>query len=54
MTHVYYKEASGAIVVYDVSNPKSLESIKKWKNNLDKDVPGIPVVLVGNKVLKSI
>lgn len=54
MTRVYYKYATAAIVVYDLSRPATLHSVLKWQRDLwDKvehqnGVP-IPVVLVANK-----
>ena len=52
---VYYKEAVAALVVYDVTRPKTFEAVPKWKADLDSKVslPGgepIPVVLLANKV----
>ncbi|KAI7903929.1 P-loop containing nucleoside triphosphate hydrolase protein [Cokeromyces recurvatus] len=57
MTRVYYKEAVGAIVVYDMSRPQTFEGVTKWKNDLDNKVTlpdtwgggPIPVVLLANK-----
>lgn len=59
MTRVYYKEALGAIVVYDVTRPQTFEGVTKWKNDIDTKValPGawgggqIPVILLANKVI---
>jgi len=53
MTRVYYKEAVGAIVVYDVNRAPTFEAVKKWKNDIDnkvtlKDQP-IPTILLANK-----
>lgn len=54
MTRVYYKQAVGAIVVYDLSNPNTIEDVKTWKNDIDQkvllpdDTP-IPCLLLGNK-----
>jgi len=54
MTRVYYKEACGAIVVFDVTTPKSFEAVERWKNDIDEKVMlsdggRIPVVLLANK-----
>jgi len=52
---VYYKEALGAILVYDISRPQTFDTVSKWKMEIDSmvrlpDGEGcIPVVLVGNK-----
>jgi len=57
MTRVYYKEAVGAFVVFDVTRPSTFEAVKKWKADIDAKVmiPGtadqpIPVVLLANKI----
>lgn len=53
---VYYKEAVGAFVVFDVTRIASFEAVQKWKNDIDSKVtiPGtdepIPVVLLANKI----
>lgn len=55
MTRVYYKEAVGAFVVFDVTRVGTFEAVQKWKNDIDTKVnfPGtdtpIPVVLLANK-----
>lgn len=54
MTRVYYKEAVGALVVFDISRGSTFEAVLKWKNDLDSKVhlpsgDPIPVVLLANK-----
>lgn len=54
MTRVYYKEAVGAFVVFDISRGSTFEAVLKWKSDLDSKVhlPNggpIPVVLLANK-----
>ncbi|ESO00378.1 hypothetical protein HELRODRAFT_83199, partial [Helobdella robusta] len=54
MTRVYYKEAVGCILVYDVNKMSSFEGCNRWKEDLDEKVSlpngdRIPCVLVGNK-----
>ncbi|RWS10918.1 hypothetical protein B4U79_06894, partial [Dinothrombium tinctorium] len=54
MTRVYYKEAVGAFVVFDVSRPQTLTCVTKWKSDLDAKVllpdgNTIPCVLLANK-----
>jgi len=54
MTRVYYKEAVGAFIVFDVSRPSSFEAVSKWKNDLDSKVSlpdgsPVPAVLLANK-----
>jgi Ras-related protein Rab-32 len=62
LTRVYYKEAVGAFVVFDVSQLRSFDDVRKWKNDLDSKVSmpappdsytttvSIPAVLLGNKI----
>ena len=55
MTRVYYKEAVGAFIVFDVTRSSTFESVAKWKQDLDTKVQlpdgsPIPCVLLANKV----
>ena len=52
---VYYKEAVGAFVVFDVTRASTFEAVEKWKTDLDSKVflpngSPIPAVLLANKV----
>ncbi len=47
---MYYKEARGCLVVFDVTNAASYEHIPKWVDELYSNVGPIPVLLVGNKI----
>lgn len=55
MTRVYYKEAVGAMVVFDVTRIQTFEAASKWKNDIDSKVTvgieekPIPVILLANK-----
>ncbi|XP_029179839.1 ras-related protein Rab-38-like [Acropora muricata] len=54
MTRVYYKEAVGAFIVFDVTRASTFEAVQKWKNDLDNKVilpngSPVPVVLLANK-----
>ncbi|XP_064412029.1 ras-related protein Rab-32 [Latimeria chalumnae] len=54
MTRVYYKEAVGAFVVFDVTRESTFEAVSKWKHDLDSKVKlqngsPIPAVLLANK-----
>ncbi|XP_017525302.2 ras-related protein Rab-32 [Manis javanica] len=54
MTRVYYREAVGAFVVFDLSRGSTFEAILKWKTDLDSKVhlpngSPIPAVLLANK-----
>ena len=55
MTRVYYKEAVGCFIVFDVTRASTFEAVQKWKNDLDSKVQlpdgsPIPCVLLANKV----
>jgi len=55
LTSVYYKGSHGAIVVHDVTKQKDLESIRSWKDDLDKKIIGhcrspVPTLLLLNKI----
>ena len=55
MTRVYYKEAVGAFVVFDVTRSQTFDAVTKWKTDLDTKVTladgsSIPTVLLANKV----
>ena len=51
---MYYREAVGAILVYDLTQRDSLEAVPYWRADIDKnlkyDDSDFPVVLVGNKI----
>lgn len=54
MTRVYYKEAVGAFVVFDMTRSDTFAAVDKWKADLDSKVllpdgRSIPTVLIGNK-----
>lgn len=55
MTRVYYKEAVGAFIVFDVTRTATFDAVLKWKQDLDSKVQlpngsPIPCVLLANKV----
>nr|XP_023014439.1 ras-related protein Rab-33B-like [Leptinotarsa decemlineata] len=54
MTRVYYKEAVGAFIVFDVTRKATFDSVANWKSDLDSKVElsdgsKIPCVLLANK-----
>lgn len=54
MSRVCYKEAMGALVVFDVTQSSTLEAASVWKQDLDTKVcldsgRPIPAVLLANK-----
>lgn len=55
MTRVYYKEAVGAFIVFDVTRSATFDAVIKWKQDLDSKVQlpngsPIPCILLANKV----
>ncbi|XP_032389148.1 ras-related protein Rab-38b [Etheostoma spectabile] len=54
MTRVYYREAMGAFIVFDVTRPTTFEAVIKWKEDLDSKLmltngQSIATVLLANK-----
>ncbi|KAL0267667.1 UNVERIFIED_CONTAM: hypothetical protein PYX00_009868 [Menopon gallinae] len=54
MTRVYYKEAVGAFIVFDVTRSGTFDAVQKWKQDLDSkiqlsDGSPIPCILLANK-----
>ncbi len=55
MTRVYYKDAVGCFIVFDVTRASTFEAVIRWKNDLDSKVTlpdgnPIPCILLANKV----
>jgi hypothetical protein len=38
MTRVYYKEAVGAVIVFDVTRVSTFDAVQKWKADIDSKV----------------
>lgn len=54
MTRVYYREAMGAFIVFDVTRAATFEAVIKWKEDLDSKLmltngQSIATVLLANK-----
>jgi len=54
MTHVYYKEATAACIVFDVTAPRTFEAVTRWKSDLNAKVQlpngePVPCILLANK-----
>ena len=51
ITSAHYRRAVGALLVYDVTNEKSFQAVKRWMEELrDHAEPDIVIMLVGNKI----
>lgn len=51
---IYYRDAFGAMLVFDLSRPETFHSVLKWKREIDNKVTlpngsPLPVVLLANK-----
>jgi Ras-related protein Rab-35 len=53
ITKAYYRNASGILIVYDITNADSFVNTKRWiaevQENCGTDDNGISIILVGNK-----
>jgi Rab family protein len=51
ITSAHYRRAVGALLVYDITNEKSFQAVKRWMEELrDHAEPDIVIMLVGNKI----
>lgn len=47
---IFYRDAKGGMIVYDVNNPISFQNLKKWLEEFKTHIStNIPVMLLGNK-----
>ncbi|XP_078496363.1 ras-related protein Rab-38-like [Lissotriton helveticus] len=54
MTRLYYRDAVGAFIVFDVTRASTFEAVPRWKDDLDSKVSlqsgkPIPIILLANK-----
>ena len=45
----YYRDAKGALIVYDITDVGSFDKVKKWVQELQKYLPGAPILICANK-----
>lgn len=45
----YYREAKGALIVYDLTDEDSFKKVETWCSELQAYLPGAPIVICGNK-----
>jgi len=51
MAPLYYRDAAGAIIVYDVTNPSSFDSVKYWVQELQSKGPAsVEMAIAANKM----
>ncbi|XP_049954714.1 ras and EF-hand domain-containing protein-like [Schistocerca serialis cubense] len=51
MTKAYFRRADGVLLLYDVTNERSLLNVRRWIQNIDELTEHhIPVILCGNKI----
>ena len=54
LTKGFFRNAQGIMVVYDVTNQETFESLQYWiqsiKTNIESEVDHIPIVIIGNKI----
>ena len=58
MTRVYYRDAKGCIIMFDLTNRQSFLNVSRWKEDLDAKVwlpdgSPIPCLLLASKVCKT-
>ena len=46
---IYFKEAKGALICYDINNPLSFKNLDKWVSDLEENIGKVPTLLIGNK-----
>ncbi|KAL0228310.1 hypothetical protein RCL1_004453 [Eukaryota sp. TZLM3-RCL] len=49
LSPIYYRNADGALLVFDITDLDSFEKAKKWVKELRQFVGTIPIVIAGNK-----
>jgi small GTP-binding protein len=48
---VFFRKANGALLVFDLTRPETLDELNEWKEQIDERLgkDKIPIVLIGNK-----
>ena len=49
ITPIYYRDAKGVLLVYDISNPHSFERVKKWIDEMKEINNDAVFNIIGNK-----
>merc|ERR1711918_35753 len=50
VTSQYYRGADGCILAFSTVDEKSFQAVKKWKAKVEDHCPGVPMVIVQNKI----
>ena len=50
MAPVYSQDAAGAMLVFDLTRPETLDHLTTWRGCLDGATTGVPILTVGNKL----
>lgn len=45
----FYQQANGALMVFDLTRPETLQAIENWKREVNQYIGNIELVLIGNK-----
>ncbi|MFX0013811.1 MAG: Rab family GTPase [Promethearchaeota archaeon] len=50
LREIFFRKANGALLVFDLTRPETLEELYEWKEQIDKRLGEyIPKILIGNK-----
>lgn len=51
MTNVFYRDVSGAVLVFDITKHEHFASLDRWLQEINNNTAEqIPIILVGNKI----
>jgi small GTP-binding protein len=46
----FYRGAHAVALVYDVTAPATFFNLRRWRDEIQSIVPGVPMVVIGNKI----
>ena len=50
ITQTFYKKADGIVLIYDITDKRTFEGIKRWIENIRQHAKeNVPIILLGNK-----
>ena len=50
LNRVYCRDASGVLVVCDLTKPQTIDRVSDWRMTVEEQSPGLPMVMCCNKV----